>query len=481
MSLLKRAGDVSPGYLRNNAPRLISYGIFFLFNVLLFVYAAHRYAGRGMLVQLARGCGACMNFNAAYCLLPMMRLFITWLRRTHLSRYLALEESIAFHQLAGHTMFAAAAIHTAAYLTLYVTNSKHTLGAHLMGSTASITGWILALTFFVMWVFAIEAVRRRYPFELFYVTHLLGGLLVVLLLIHSPNYWKWFLFGGTGYILDRALRFYRMRVPSQVAGVRILPSEVTELAIARPTGFTYQPGDFTFILIPMISRFEWHPFTISSNPERPDTFTLHARKLGDWTEQLHHVMHHFDAIRTGNLTTVTDLAPHYRRRLQHFLGPVQVYLDGPHGAPVNDIFKCKTAVLIAAGIGVTPFASILQSLMHRHQRGETASLEVKRVYFLWINRDQQAFEWFNELLAHLKQQDQGGFFDIRLFVTDPPPGPLPPMTRQGRPSWDAEFTRIIGTSDPGDLGVFFCGPRGLSKQLHTKCMQLGLKFKEEHF
>ena len=44
---------------------------------------------------------------------------------------------------------------------------------------------------------------------------------------------------------------------------------------------------------------------------------------------------------------------------------LQVFLDGPFGAPTNLIFHAQHAVLIGTGIGVTPFASILQSIMHR--------------------------------------------------------------------------------------------------------------------
>ena len=47
---------------------------------------------------------------------------------------------------------------------------------------------------------------------------------------------------------------------------------------------------------------------------------------------------------------------------------LQVFIDGPFGAPTNLIFHAQHAVLIGTGIGVTPFASILQSIMHRYRR-----------------------------------------------------------------------------------------------------------------
>ncbi len=42
--------------------------------------------------------------------------------------------------------------------------------------------------------------------------------------------------------------------------------------------------------------------------------------------------------------------------------PLEIYIDGPFGAPSSNIFRAEHAVLIGTGIGVTPFASILQSV-----------------------------------------------------------------------------------------------------------------------
>ena len=40
--------------------------------------------------------------------------------------------------------------------------------------------------------------------------------------------------------------------------------------------------------------------------------------------------------------------------------PLEVYIDGPFGSPSSNIYRAEHAVLIGTGIGVTPFASILQ-------------------------------------------------------------------------------------------------------------------------
>ena len=79
-----------------------------------------------------------------------------------------------------------------------------------------------------------QAVQRAQALGFDAVATGLGVLLVAILLIHSPNYWKWFLIGGTGYLLDRALRFYRMRRPSHLVTTRVLPSRKCSVQSSLP-------------------------------------------------------------------------------------------------------------------------------------------------------------------------------------------------------------------------------------------------------
>ena len=62
--------------------------------------------------------------------------------------------------------------------------------------------------------------------------------------------------------------------------------QVTHLVITRSSNFTFQPGDYVFIQIPSIAKYEWHPFTISSAPEQQGFIWLHIRSVGTWTNKL---------------------------------------------------------------------------------------------------------------------------------------------------------------------------------------------------
>ncbi|KAG0728254.1 NADPH oxidase 5 [Chionoecetes opilio] len=118
--------------------------------------------------------------------------------------------------------------------------------------------------------------------------------------------------------------------------------------------------------------------------------------------------------------------------------PLVVYMDGPFGAPSSHIFRAQHAVLIGTGIGVTPFASILQSIMHKYWKVRHSCprcshtwtsdlpqsvMNLRKVDFFWINRDQRSFEWFVSLLSQLEieQAEQGGvldrFLDMHMYIT----------------------------------------------------------------
>ena len=89
----------------------------------------------------------------------------------------------------------------------------------------------------------------------------------------------------------------------------------------------------------------------------------------------------------------------------------RVYIDGPFGSASEDVFKFEIAVLCGAGIGVTPFASILKSIWYRmnYPQGRT---RLRKVYFFWICRDFGSFEWFRSLLLAIEAQDLDDHIEI---------------------------------------------------------------------
>lgn len=160
----------------------------------------------------------------------------------------------------------------------------------LIPGCANPTGIALAVILFVMFICSQPFVRKSGSFEIFYWTHLLYIPFWILVLFHGPNFWKWFIVPGLIYVIERAIRLIWLRSErgkTYISSGILLPSKVTHLVIKRPTHFCFRPGDYVFVNIPAIAKYEWHPFTLSSAPEQDDYMWLHIRGVGEWTNRLY--------------------------------------------------------------------------------------------------------------------------------------------------------------------------------------------------
>lgn len=476
-------------WIEEHGVELLFLAVYVLINVALFTGALLRYraAGANGFVQLARGCGACLNFNGALILVPMLRRFLSWIRAQRFGRLIPVDHSVAFHKLVGHVLFGFAVVHTLAHFGNYLGSSRPFFELLLL-TRPGWTGLALMVLLWAMWTFALEPIRRAGHFELFHYVHLGYWPFFVLLLVHGPVYWMWATIPLVGYVAERLLRI-EQRAKKVELTTEVLPSRVTKLSFAAPKGWQHRAGDYLFIKIPALARGEWHPFTISSAPERlgrsRDEITLHVRSLGNWTAAL------YELARTRAKAEPVGLQPLVAR------------LDGPYGTPSAHIFAVKHAVLIGAGIGVTPFAAILESMLLRRQAGQDGA-RLERVHFIWINRDQHAFEWFTELLASLEASDVDRMLDIHIYMTggrehldaaalelarevfyaktrrDVVTG-LAAKTKFGRPDWDELLTAILREHAPERVEVFMCGPMPLVRELDPLCERLGMPFHHEVF
>jgi predicted ferric reductase len=470
--------------LQNHAAPVLMLGLWGVANVALFTAAVLRYQHLGAhpLVQLARGCGACLNLNGALILVPMMRRLLTWVRKVWLGRLIPVDDAIAAHRLVGNAMFGFGVVHTLAHLCNYAFVSPKGFLDQLFVTRAGLTGVILLAVFSVMWFFARQAIRRARRFELFYRTHLLYLAWLALLLGHGPVYWKWAAVPLAGFVLEQILRLHRRAITTRVASAQALRSGVTRIELDRPPGFTHRAGDYLFVRIPAVARHEWHPFTISSAPGSP-ALTLHVRSLGNWT------------------TAMRVIA-----ELKHATGypePLVAHIDGPYGTASSEILASRFAVLIGAGIGVTPFASVLESVMlSAGDGGGRASL--RKLHFFWLNRDQYSFEWFAALLAQLEASDRRGLLDIHICMTGGRPHltaaalhlarevrheeggadivtGLRTKTAMGSPEWELWLGDIARQHAPEPVDLYFCGPPGLGAAIRPICKRLGMRFRQEHF
>ncbi|XP_027702312.1 NADPH oxidase 3-like [Vombatus ursinus] len=163
-------------------------------------------------------------------------------------------------------------------------------------------------------------------------------------------------------------------------------------------------------------------------------------------------------------------------------------------------------VLVIHGTGQIVRSQTLESLMlhnvtyckdHLTEWEETIQCPLPQfsgnkpsVYFYWICRAPCAFEWFADLLFLLETQmtEKGktNFLSYHIFLTgwdenqaahialhwdentDIITG-LKQKTFYGRPNWNNEFRQLAYNHPSSNIGVFFCGPKALSKTLQKMC------------
>jgi NADPH oxidase len=173
-----------------------------------------------------------------------------------------------------------------------------------------------------------------------------------------------------------------------------------EIQFKKPS-MKYKAGQWLFLNVPSVSREQWHPFTITSCPY-DEYISVHVRQVGDFTRALG------DALGAGAAQSkLYDGEPGamYEVALQNGQQMPALRIDGPYGAPAEDVFNNEIAVLIGTGIGVTPWAAILKNIWHM-RNGPNPPTRLRRVEFIWVCKDTTSFEWFQVLLSSLEAQSQ---------------------------------------------------------------------------
>ncbi len=466
------------GWVRNEMVLAVWLGSYVAINVLLFGWAFLRYreAGANLYIQIARGAGACLNFNGALIVVPMLRHTLTWIRRSSLGGLVPVDDAVSLHSLVGEVTVAFGVLHSVA----------HVLNINAMrldpASTVNLTGFSLIGVMLVMWIFSRGFVRRSGRFELFHLTHLGYFAVVVLLFAHGPSFWLWGTAPWLWYLGERVLRLSRRGAQVRVLSAQPLASGVTRLDLQRPPKFEYAPCDYVFLRVPSVARHEWHPFTLTSAPEDSARISVHVRSVGNWTQALRAEV----------------------PRMLEEASQVMAHVDGPYGTSSHHILDAPHAVAIAGGIGVTPFASVLQSLLLRQQDPHAPPIALRKLRFVWLNRDQHSFEWFRDLLAELERRDSRGLLDIHTFMTggraDMAGGLLDlaqhligrqqrgdlvtglrAHTHMGAPDFDRLLESFYRSPNLPHPEVFFCGPTSLERVVARSCHRLGLRFRHERF
>lgn len=169
--------------------------------------------------------GQCLNFNCAFILVLMLRQCITFLRTRGFTAFVPLDNHIYMHKVTGILIAAYSAVHTCMHLLNFTTivvndpiQNCHGYSTYewlmttkpgifgFCGGCANPTGLALVVVLGIMFICSQPFVRRGGSFEIFYWTHLLYVPFWFLVLLHGPNFWKWFIGPLSIYLVERALK-----------------------------------------------------------------------------------------------------------------------------------------------------------------------------------------------------------------------------------------------------------------------------------
>nr|GAT55945.1 predicted protein [Mycena chlorophos] len=508
-------------WMINEGNKQLFFGVYILLHVVAAALASLHYslkdnlngarAEYGVTFVIARSAALVLHVDVIYILLPICRNFISILRRTPLSTVIAFDENITLHKATGWSILIGSCVHTGAHifnlyhLTMADTSATTTAKRVEFFIVANFiigplwTGWIMLALLIVMVYYAMEH-RRRRPnggFEKFWYTHHLFIPFFLLWQFHGmfcmikpdrPPYcsyntigvfWRYWIVGGLIWISERIMREVRSRHTTYLSKVIQHPSNVMELQIKKEKTKT-RAGEYIFINCPEISYFQWHPFTLTSAPQE-DYISIHIRVEGDFTTALAKAVGcNFDKSKDkyGDSQVITT------QTLNRALPRVMV--DGPFGTCSEEFMNYETVLLVGAGIGVTPFASILKTIWYRlNNFGAGKPTRLSKVYFTWVIRDFGTAEWFHSLLHAIEAQDTQNRIEINIYLTQKLKEDdmnniivhdvgaekdaitsLRAPTHYGRPNWDRIFGSIAEKHPESDVGVFFCGPAGIAKALH---------------
>ncbi|MGB0694203.1 MAG: ferredoxin reductase family protein [Rhodospirillaceae bacterium] len=243
------------------------------------------------------------------------------------------------------------------------------------------------------------------------------------------RFWMWALvLVGAGAWIYRVLLFRRVapHYPYKVEQATVVGDNTLDL-VMRPKArrMMFEPGTFVFIRRPSGGlpgqEREAHPFSISSAPTERD-LRLSIRMVGDFTKEL------------------TSLQPG---------DPMEVY--GPFGGFTPHRYAgYRRLVCIGAGIGITPFLSMM--------RFELANNDFRRIWLWYVARTEDGAPYHQELSDLVLKADS--YVDYDLWLTG----------ERGR----LTAKKVIEEVMLDDFAVMLCGSSKFTEDMTRQFRAAGL-------
>jgi len=296
---------------------------------------------------------------------------------------------------------------------------------------------------------------RHNLFELFFYSHkILFVLTIVTMALHFISALYYVIPSISLYLIDIFLRhFYSQKsvfISKTNIGSREYKSYCSFITITLLKKIDkIEPGSFFFICCKNISQYEWHPISVLTYDDDKLLFCIKDMGNKSWS------------------TKITDSVDN----------SLDLYVQGPylHLDLCYRENKYKHILLIANGIGITPFISILRDIKNKKLS------KLKKVVLIWIIPHSSYIENFSELLNFQ------GLISIKIYIT------RPDFIEGGYPKYLSIVNKKIDVKEyiPNyiilngitnkELCVISCGSRTLLIDVHEICKKLKIDLYNENF
>ncbi|XP_073014051.1 ferric reduction oxidase 7, chloroplastic [Typha latifolia] len=283
----------------------------------------------------------------------MIFLFLPVARGSILLRLIDIpfEHATRYHVWLGHLTMIIFTLHGLCYMISW--SLQHRFKQEMLDwkdiGVANLPGVISLIAGLLMWVTSLHPVRKNY-FELFFYTHQLYVIFVVFLALHVGDFIFSIAAGAIFlFILDRFVRFCQSRTKVDIVSAACRPCGTVELILSKPANLRYNALSFIFLQVRELSWLQWHPFSVSSSPlDGKYHLSVLIKVLGTWTSKLQDIISNF----TENP------------------GKITASVEGPYGHESPYHLMYENLILVAGGIGVSPFLAILSDILHRISEGK---------------------------------------------------------------------------------------------------------------
>jgi len=333
----------------------------------------------------------------------------------------------------------------------------------------NISGLVMLVLFGVVWYSSLERFRKRFHHH-FQQLHLLGYLLAILGLLHIPSL-EWVVAPTLVLFVELYLSKRRHTYSGQPAKLTAISKDLLRLDIKKPHGLKIRAGHFVDLRIPglfsdssenekqrttVLCR-EWHPFSLTGSRDDPERLVLKIRAQGDWTKTLGKKLNHQSECQ------------------------LDIDVRGPYASPITHATRRKDWLMVAAGIGITPFLSLLREL--KKQPPEPYTL-----HLVWVLREAALMRWIQPLLIKLCEHNNVKCHWHFYFTGDEELTPEEQKNLQKigslhlhreRPNWPQLISEIAATGIRPNC--YICGPDALSQQVKKACRRQGWMLHKEEF